>query len=156
MADDVALDDGACIEKVVLNRHDRCAEKGPVYEEYTCKGNMADFHKVVKNIVKFPLSTILFLYIIIELKKRGPMPFGIYLHIPFCVRKCGYCDFYSVEDNGHMAPYLASLELEIDATFPEEAAPVEADSLYIGGGTPSLIPPEWLERLLQRLRSRDR
>jgi len=84
------------------------------------------------------------------------MPFGIYLHIPFCVRKCGYCDFYSVEDNGHMAPYLASLELEIDATFPEEAAPVEADSLYIGGGTPSLIPPEWLERLLQRLRSRVR
>lgn len=82
------------------------------------------------------------------------MPFGIYIHVPFCVRKCGYCDFYSIENSRRIPAYFEALEREIRATFTEEAAPVEADTLYVGGGTPSMVPPEHLERVMSLLRER--
>ncbi len=59
---------------------------------------------------------------------------GIYIHIPFCIRKCLYCDFYSVTDNFRQAGYVASLTEEI-----EEKKGTKADTVFIGGGTPSAV-----------------
>ncbi len=73
---------------------------------------------------------------------------GIYIHIPFCKRKCPYCAFYSVE----WAPalwdaYLKALLLEIHQRGDKRGA----DTLYIGGGTPSIIPPQDIARILSEV-----
>lgn len=70
---------------------------------------------------------------------------GIYAHIPFCVKKCGYCDFYSITDTSLIPRYMAAVIRElVAAEFPN--APV--DTVYIGGGTPSLLTPGHIRRLL--------
>ncbi len=65
---------------------------------------------------------------------------GCYVHIPFCVRKCAYCDFnsYSGYTSGHIARYVAALTKEIRQSA--EAFP--ADTIFFGGGTPTAIPAE--------------
>ncbi len=82
---------------------------------------------------------------------------GIYVHVPFCVRKCGYCDFYSVVDGEEARERFCGLllqELEILLrSYPGEAN-VPADTVYFGGGTPSVLGPERLCRLLAGIRSR--
>jgi oxygen-independent coproporphyrinogen-3 oxidase len=82
---------------------------------------------------------------------------GIYVHVPFCVRKCGYCDFYSVvggEEALERFRDLLFLEMEILLrSYPGEAE-VPADTVYFGGGTPSVLGPERLCRLLAGIRSR--
>jgi oxygen-independent coproporphyrinogen-3 oxidase len=82
---------------------------------------------------------------------------GIYVHVPFCVRKCGYCDFYSVADGTEERDrYPALVEREMDLllrTFPGEAS-VPADTVFFGGGTPTVLGPERLNRLLAAIRSR--
>ena len=70
-------------------------------------------------------------------------PIGLYLHIPFCVRKCGYCDFYSVCDLSLADAYTDRLCRDI------ERLEVAADTLYIGGGTPSLLGGERLAKILR-------
>lgn len=70
-------------------------------------------------------------------------PIGLYLHVPFCVRKCGYCDFYSVCDMSLADAYTDRLCHDI------ERLDVTADTIYIGGGTPSLLGSERLSRILQ-------
>ena len=62
--------------------------------------------------------------------------FSLYIHIPFCVSKCAYCDFLSFADHRCMAEYFAALCEEIRAKGREIQKPV--DHIYIGGGTPSL------------------
>ena len=59
---------------------------------------------------------------------------GIYIHFPFCSGKCGYCDFYSRSDLSSIPAYLAALENQI-----ESLSALETDSIYLGGGTPSLL-----------------
>ncbi len=78
---------------------------------------------------------------------------GIYIHIPFCVRKCLYCDFYSVADSALHAPFVSALLKEIEgaAAFPD--AP---DTLYFGGGTPSLLDPKAISTILDAARRRFR
>ncbi len=61
---------------------------------------------------------------------------GLYIHIPFCKTKCGYCDFFSVTDTGLIESFLNALSKEID-TYREEFT--EFDTIYLGGGTPSLL-----------------
>lgn len=82
---------------------------------------------------------------------------GIYVHVPFCVRKCAYCDFYSVvagEDARERYCGLLLRELDLVLrSFPEEGK-TPADTVYFGGGTPSLLGPERLRRLLAGIRSR--
>ena len=66
---------------------------------------------------------------------------GIYLHIPFCTGKCRYCDFYSIKATGNeIETYLSALKDEIRAAsaFNERKL---TDTLYFGGGTPSLLSP---------------
>jgi oxygen-independent coproporphyrinogen-3 oxidase len=82
---------------------------------------------------------------------------GIYVHVPFCVRKCGYCDFYSVaggEEERDRYPALVEREMDLLLRkFPGEAG-VPADTVYFGGGTPTVLGPDRLNRLLAAIRSR--
>ncbi len=65
--------------------------------------------------------------------------FSIYIHIPFCVSKCAYCDFLSFADTSRMDEYFSALEREIRVKGREMGGCV--DNIYIGGGTPSLAYP---------------
>jgi len=77
--------------------------------------------------------------------------FGIYLHIPFCLAKCRYCDFVSrPRGAGALEPYLEALELEI-AAAPEAGR--RAGTVFFGGGTPSLLDGRQLAGLLDAVRA---
>jgi oxygen-independent coproporphyrinogen-3 oxidase len=82
------------------------------------------------------------------------LPLGIYLHIPFCRHRCNYCDFNTyVGLNDLYEPYVRALQQEIIRTA--QAAPAErtkASTLFFGGGTPSLLSPEWLGDLIRTCR----
>ena len=72
---------------------------------------------------------------------------GIYIHIPFCVKKCGYCDFYSVKwDEISESKYIKSAinEIKSYSGLPNEYI---VDTIFIGGGTPSIISPKNLEKI---------
>jgi len=78
---------------------------------------------------------------------------GIYIHIPFCERKCIYCDFYSVENLNLIDRFTESLlkEIEIfsiEADFFNDSI---FDTIYFGGGTPSLLEPTQIEKILNKL-----
>lgn len=75
---------------------------------------------------------------------------GIYIHFPFCKQKCVYCSFYSVASLQRRAEYWEGLfkEMELRKDFLPEK---NIDTLYIGGGTPSLCTPAELERLMEKL-----
>ncbi len=73
---------------------------------------------------------------------------GIYLHIPFCKKKCIYCDFFSkVKGLGTIDKYVSALCSELHRRRDYLPSP-EVSTLYIGGGTPSLLSPEQLKRIL--------
>lgn len=76
---------------------------------------------------------------------------GIYIHIPFCIRKCAYCDFYSLEDTGRRGAYVDALVCQIKS-FRGVAANSLVDSIYIGGGTPSVLFGEDIQRILAAVR----
>ncbi|MGE5560599.1 MAG: radical SAM family heme chaperone HemW [Chloroflexota bacterium] len=75
--------------------------------------------------------------------QRGSRPLGLYVHIPFCVRKCAYCDFLSAATPvATQRRYVAALhrEIELMAGRPEISGRHFA-TLYVGGGTPTVLPP---------------
>ncbi|WP_316933414.1 radical SAM family heme chaperone HemW [Marinobacter sp. AL4B] len=82
-------------------------------------------------------------------------PLSLYIHVPWCVRKCPYCDFNSHAVRGDIpeAAYLAALleDLEHDLSFVRDR-PIE--SVFIGGGTPSLMTSDFYQRLFEGLRQR--
>ena len=80
-------------------------------------------------------------------------PLGLYLHIPFCVSKCGYCDFYSVTDRGLMRGYVSALLGHI-REYGRTCSGYTVDTVYIGGGTPTCLGPKYLGRILQEVRSK--
>lgn len=76
-------------------------------------------------------------------------PQAAYVHVPFCIHRCGYCDFTVIAGRDDLiAVYLDCLEREIEATLAESQA---VTTLFIGGGTPNYLPPDALERLLKLL-----
>lgn len=75
---------------------------------------------------------------------------GIYIHVPFCVRKCDYCDFYSITDLSRIPAYLEALFKEI--RLSAETTTV-FDSLYLGGGTPSILTPRSVTEICDVVRS---
>ena len=78
---------------------------------------------------------------------NGDGGFGVYVHIPFCASKCDYCAFATWTDRAHlMEQYLAAVEREI-----ERAELPAATSVFVGGGTPSLVPPERLAALIDTI-----
>ena len=76
---------------------------------------------------------------------------GIYIHIPFCVKKCAYCDFYSLCDLSLQTNYVNALISQI-ASFRAEAKNRIVDTIYIGGGTPSILSGEQILRILKTVR----
>ena len=80
-------------------------------------------------------------------------PAGIYIHIPFCRSRCSYCDFATGIYNADAAErYVAAVAREIDAFAEADFAQV--DTIYFGGGTPSLLTSDQLENLLNCVRRR--
>ena len=80
---------------------------------------------------------------------------GIYLHVPFCVKKCYFCSFNTAPfDEDGMGRYLRALHREIDLVRAVSWAPgLAIDTIFLGGGTPSLLPGEDLSALLDHLRT---
>jgi putative oxygen-independent coproporphyrinogen III oxidase len=77
--------------------------------------------------------------------------FGIYLHWPFCRSKCPYCDFNShVRDQVDQARWRAGLLAELDHYAAEQPGR-QVDSIFFGGGTPSLMPPDTVAALIERI-----
>ncbi len=78
------------------------------------------------------------------------MTAGVYIHIPFCDIRCGYCDFFTVADQREKMPeYLDALLREIDITSAQPQWRQERfATLYFGGGTPSLLTPDQLARII--------
>ncbi len=71
---------------------------------------------------------------------------GIYIHIPFCVRKCDYCDFYSVTDLSLIPDFVHALIREMEMRSCHADFPF--DTMYLGGGTPSVLKPEHIRQIL--------
>ncbi len=71
---------------------------------------------------------------------------GIYIHIPFCVRKCDYCDFYSVTDLSLIPDFVSALIREMQIRSSHVHFP--CDTIYLGGGTPSVPKPEYIRMIL--------
>ena len=78
---------------------------------------------------------------------------SLYLHIPYCEKKCVYCDFYSIENMNSMEQFLAALEGEIAITSEQYSPRESFETIFFGGGTPSLLSPPTLERILNTLHS---
>ena len=78
-------------------------------------------------------------------------PIGLYVHIPFCVRKCNYCDFCSVPDNTDLRErYVDALITEIEShkTSPR----IKIDTVFFGGGTPSLLSAEQFGSIVKAIK----
>lgn len=94
----------------------------------------------------------------VELPGLAPMPgqpFGVYLHVPFCLTRCGYCDFntYTPAQLGGVSPdrWLLALRAELELAAAKLDAPT-VHTVYVGGGTPSLLGGERLATLLDMVR----
>jgi oxygen-independent coproporphyrinogen-3 oxidase len=84
-------------------------------------------------------------------------PLGVYIQVPFCQTRCTYCNFHTgVVARDRYKPYADALSREIRETFaaePRAVAVATADSVYFGGGTPSLLEPAALKQVLDALRA---
>lgn len=77
---------------------------------------------------------------------KYPPPRAAYIHVPFCVHRCGYCNFALITGRDDLiGPFLAALATEL--SFLEH--PQEVDTLYFGGGTPTYLPPGALQELCE-------
>ena len=85
----------------------------------------------------------------------GTPPLSLYIHIPWCVRKCPYCDFNSHEGKGALPfdAYVDALVRDLEQDLPRVWGRV-VHSIFFGGGTPSLMPPDAMNRLLQQVSAR--
>src|SRR5258705_10512359 len=83
-------------------------------------------------------------------------PFGIYIHVPFCAPRCGYCDFntYTPAELGGANPdgWLAALRTELGLAAQRLGQAPDVDTVFVGGGTPSLLGGAGLSAVLDALR----
>lgn len=84
-----------------------------------------------------------------------PGPFGIYIHVPFCATRCGYCDFntYTPAELGGANPagWLAAVRLEL-ALAAAQVGPRLVDTVFVGGGTPTMLGGDGLAAVLDAVR----
>lgn len=78
----------------------------------------------------------------------GAGPGGVYIHVPFCVKRCAYCSFYSTTNAGLINSYVDALKKEIALKSDAMPAGFAADTLYFGGGTPSLLNPRQVGEII--------
>jgi putative oxygen-independent coproporphyrinogen III oxidase len=85
----------------------------------------------------------------------APPPLALYVHIPWCVKKCPYCDFNSHEKREELpqAEYVNALIADLESALPQIWGR-QVSSIFIGGGTPSLFNPEAFDTLLAAIRAR--
>ncbi|MGH3717272.1 MAG: radical SAM family heme chaperone HemW [Pseudonocardiaceae bacterium] len=91
------------------------------------------------------------------LRGVGQAPFGVYVHVPFCATRCGYCDFntYTPGELGSSSSpstWLDAVRRELDLAAHVLGGPVPADTVFIGGGTPSLLGAAGLAAVLDAIR----
>ena len=102
---------------------------------------------MVENMMKDPFKR----NTLLPFRKK---PLGIYVHIPFCIQKCLYCDFLSApSDDATRESYVNALLAEIDAQAPLYKS-FQVHTVFFGGGTPSLLMPEQTAAILERLYQR--
>ena len=83
---------------------------------------------------------------------RNLKPLGIYIHIPFCIRKCKYCDFLSfAADETTQKQYVEKLCVEIEHFFAQYKE-YEVKTIFFGGGTPSILEETLIEKIMQTLK----
>ncbi len=87
----------------------------------------------------------------------GTRPFGVYVHVPFCATRCGYCDFntYTAGELGSSSSpgsWLEALRRELDLAAGLLGTPPRADTVFVGGGTPSLLGADGLAAVLDAVR----
>ena len=73
---------------------------------------------------------------------------GIYVHVPFCTQRCTYCDFYFTTTRHNFGAFVQALEAEIEVYGQEFGGKEPIETLYFGGGTPSLLPLDELARIM--------
>jgi oxygen-independent coproporphyrinogen-3 oxidase len=87
-------------------------------------------------------------------ESRRSAPFGVYVHIPFCVSKCDYCAFATWTDRHHLIEaYLAALKIDVARAVDDGMPP--ATSVFVGGGTPSLVPGSALAEVVTAIPTDD-
>src|SRR3954470_5626251 len=80
--------------------------------------------------------------------ESDPRDHGVYVHVPFCSRRCDYCAFATWTDRGHLiGRYLSAVRREVDVAVA--AGMVPAATVFVGGGTPSLVPAPRLADVLR-------
>lgn len=94
------------------------------------------------------------------LRGLGQRPFGVYVHVPFCATRCGYCDFNTYtpgeltgRSSSSPASYLEALRRELDLAAAVLGGPVAAQTVFVGGGTPSLLGSAGLAAVLDAVRA---
>ncbi|HEU4623289.1 MAG TPA: radical SAM family heme chaperone HemW [Steroidobacteraceae bacterium] len=87
------------------------------------------------------------------MRRLAAPPLSLYVHLPWCVRKCPYCDFnsYAVKDTLPESAYVAALERDLEAQAPDVDGR-EVITIFFGGGTPSLFSPDAIGRVLETAR----
>lgn len=80
-------------------------------------------------------------------------PFSIYIHIPFCKIKCNYCDFYVVIKDTKKNPLLYSILKEIEYFAEIYRSKGYVQTIYFGGGTPSLLEQEYINQIIKKIKS---
>ena len=86
---------------------------------------------------------------------KAPPPLSLYIHFPWCIKKCPYCDFnsHAVKDTLPEDAYIQALLKDLDSELPHVWGRT-VQSIFMGGGTPSLISPAAMEQLLSGIRAR--
>lgn len=89
-----------------------------------------------------------------RLASVGPGDAGLYVHVPFCLTRCGYCDFNAHAGLDHLkAPFVEALLAEADLAAPAWEG-TRFVSVFLGGGTPTTLPPRAIAGIIERLRAR--
>src|ERR1700739_712345 len=94
-----------------------------------------------------------------EANKLGDIPLSLYIHFPWCVRKCPYCDFNShalrgeIEEDAYVDALIRDLDYELASAPPASRLPPLA-SIFAGGGTPSLFSGRAIGRVLEAVAAR--
>ena len=84
-----------------------------------------------------------------RMKPSSAIARAVYIHVPFCLHHCGYCDFALVANRDHLIPqYLQALDNELQAHRRIVGDVVEVDTIFVGGGTPTHLSPDTLRTLL--------
>lgn len=78
---------------------------------------------------------------------------GLYFHIPFCIQKCNYCDFYSITKVDEIDKFIDYLIKELDIFSKNNNDIISVDTIFFGGGTPSLLKHRHLERIFHMINS---